>query len=58
MDKYLANLIDQGADPHLIAKHAGIGVVKVQKVAASEPAETHGSITPAPRRRTRKKAEK
>lgn len=55
MDKYLQNLIDQGADPHLIAKHAGIGVVEVQTTQA--PADTHGSETrPVSRRRVRKKA--
>ena len=55
MDKYLQNLIDQGANPHLIAKHAGIGVAEVQTTQA--PADTHGSEPrPVSRRRGRKKA--
>jgi len=55
MDKYLQNLIAQGADPHLIAKHGGNVVAEVQTTQA--PADTHGSEPrPVSRRRTRKKA--
>lgn len=55
MNKYLQNLIDQNADPILIAKHGGNTATSE---AASKPAETHGSATPAARRRTTKKAAK